>query len=159
MLEKEEDDKDKEYGLLSNQNSGEIINTSSTLNSFDSKDSSEEQIDQDKVQVELQEFKAEFTKVINILTSDLDKLRDKDKFDLVKFSIKVKAVYNYQWEVYRKPIEIKKNFAEIHSELSRNYMEPSGNIADIFTDVATWTEDSIPSHIFDIQNYYRTLFN
>ena len=144
---------------MSSQNSGEIINTSSTLNSYDSKDSSEEQIDQEKVQVVLQEFKAEFTKVIDVLTSDLEKLRDKDKFDLVKFSIKVKAVYIYQWEVYRKPIEIKKNFAEIHSELARNYMEPSGNIADIFTNVATWTEDSIPSHIEDIRSYYKTLFN
>ena len=156
MLEKEDE---KEDSLISSQNSGEIINTVNPFNSFESKDSSEEQVDQDKVLVALQEFKAEYTNVTSILTSDLDKLRDKDKFDIIKFTIKVKAVYNYQWEVYRKPIEVKKNFEEIHKELSRNFMEPSGNKADIFTNVASWPDDSIQMHISEIESYYKSLFN
>ena len=156
MLEKEDE---KEDSLISSQNSGEIINTVNPFNSFESKDSSEEQVDQDKVLVALQEFKAEYTNVTSILTSDLDKLRDKDKFDIIKFTIKVKAVYNYQWEVYRKPIEVKKNFEEIHKELSRNFMEPSGKKADIFTNVASWPDDSIQMHISEIESYYKSLFN
>ena len=155
MLEKD----DRQEPLISSQKSGEIISTTDPFSSFESKDSIDEQIDQDKVQVELLEFKAEYTNVMNILTSDLDKLREKDKFDLVKFTVKVKAVYNYEWEVYRKPSEIKKNFSEIHSELSKNYMEPSGNKADIFTNVASWTDDSIQMHISTIESYYKTLFN
>ena len=107
MLEKEDEKTD---GLLRSEISGEIINRNSNINKFDSKDSAEEQIDQDKVQVDLQEFRAEYTSVTNILDSGLDNLKDKDKFDIIKFSIKVKAVYIYEWEVYRKPSEIKKKF-------------------------------------------------
>ena len=154
-----ENDDDKTEGLLiRSERSGEIINTGTNISSFDSKDSSDEQVDQDKLQVDLQELKVEYTNVTNILTKDLQNLRDKDKFDLIKFTIKVKAVYKYEWEFYRKPAEIKKNFADIHSELSKNFMEPSGNKADIFTTVSNWTEDSIQMHIKEIESYYKTLF-
>ena len=152
-------DDDKSEGLLiRSEKSGEIINTNTNINTFETKDSTDE-LDQDKLQVVLQEFKAEYTNVTSILTKDLDKLREKDKFDLIKFTIKVKAVYIYEWEVYRKPSEIKKNFADIHSELSKNFMEPSGSKAEIFTTVSNWTEDSIQLHISEIENYYKTLFN
>ena len=107
---------------------------------------------------ELQDLKAVYTSVTDILGSEASQFRDKDKFDVIKFTIKVKAVYNYQWDVFRKPSDIKKNFADVHHELSKNYMEPSGNKADIFTTVAGWTDDSIQLHISDIENYYRTLF-
>ena len=150
---------DREDALISSQNSGEIINTDSQINTFDSKDSSEEQIDQDKVQVVLQDFNAEFTSVAAILTEGVAGLRDKDRFDVIKFTIKVKAVYNYQWEVYRKPNEIKKNFADIHSELSKNFMELTGPNGAIFTTVSAWTDDSIQLHINEIISYYKTLFN
>ena len=154
-----ENDDDKTEGLLiRSERSGEIINTGTNISSFDSKDSSDEQVDQDKLQVDLQELKVEYTNVTNILTKDIQNLRDKDKFDLIKFTIKVKAVYKYEWEFYRKPAEIKKNFADIHSELSKNFMEPSGNKADIFTTVSNWTEDSIQMHIKEIESYYKTLF-
>ena len=155
MLEKEDEKTDE---LLRKDNSGEIINRNSDINKYDSKDSTEEQIDQDKVQVDLQEFKAEYTSVTNILDSGLDQLKDKDKFDIIKFTIKVKAVYIYQWEVYRKPSEIKQNFEEIHSELIRNFMEPSGEKAEIFANVSTWEDNSFQMHIKDIEKYYKTLF-
>ena len=91
-------------------NSGEIITTSSPEENyeFSSKPSDDniEQIDQDKVQMELIELTAEFTNVQSVLKlTDLDQ---KDNFDLVKFSIKAKAVYDYEWEVYHKPSEIKR---------------------------------------------------
>ena len=153
-----ENDDDKMEGLLRSENSGEIINTNTNINTFDSKDSSEEQVDQDKIIVDLREFKAEYTNVTSILDTGLEDLREKDKFDVIKFTIKVKAVYNYEWEVYRRPSEVKKNFADIHNELSKNFMEPSGNKADIFTTVANWPEDSLQMHIKEIENYYKTLF-
>ena len=155
----ENDDYEKTEGLLQSENSGEIITRSSNFNTFDSKDSTDEQVDQDKLQVELQDLKAEYTNVTNILSGDVGELRDKDKFDVIKFTIKVKAVYKYEWEVYRRPSDIKKNFEEIHSQLSKNFMEPSGNIANIFSTVSTWSEDSIQMHIKDIENYYKSLFN
>ena len=145
--------------LIETQNSGEIITTSSNINTLESKDSIEEQLDQDKVQVNLQDFKAEYTSVASILTEGIERFRDKDKFDIIKFSIKVKAVYDYSWEVYRKPNEIKKNFADIHKELSNNFMELTGPKGDIFTKVSAWADDSIQLHISEIENFYKMLFN
>ena len=157
MLEKDENNYSE--GFIPSQNSGEIIHTNTTdnPNPFESKES-EEQIDQDKVQVLLQEFKAETTTVTDILQNDAKDFREKDKFDVIKFTIKVKAVYNYSWEVYRKPSEIKKNFAEIHSELSKNFMEPTGKEAQIFNSVAAMLDDTIKIQIRDIEDYYKSFF-
>ena len=135
------------------------INTSSNpFTTQSSTDSVDENIDQDQVKVLLQEFKAEFTNVESLLSASKTNLEEKDRFDIIKFTIKVKAVYNYSWEVYRKPSEIKKNFHHISSELSKKNVVLSGDKADIFTTVAGWTEDSIQFHIPDIQNYYEQFF-
>ena len=135
------------------------INTSSSpLITRSSSESIDENIDQDKVQVLLQDFKAEYSSVSSLLSASKLTLNEKDHFDVVKFSIKVKAVYKYSWEVYRKPSEIKKNFADISSELAKNHSILPGNKGDIFTTVAGWTEDSIQIHLSEIENYYKTLF-
>ena len=135
------------------------INTSDDpLNSKISTENIDENIDPNKVQVLLQEFKAEFTNVSSILSFSNVTLNEKDHFDIVKFSIKVKAFYNYSWEVYRKPSEIKSNFAEISSELAKNNIFISGNKSEFFTSVAGWTNESIQLHISEIENYYKVLF-
>ena len=133
------------------------INTSSGLTTQTSSDI-DDNIDQEKVQVLLQDLKAEYTSTSSVLSSASLTLNARDHFDIVKFSIKVKAVYNYSWEVYRKPAEIKKNFADISSELAKNHIMISGNKSDIFTTVAGWTDDSIQIHIGEVENYYKTLF-
>ena len=157
MLEKESDDNSE--NLLNPAMSGEIIfKDSSRTQSFNPEDSAEEQIDQDKVVVNLEELKAEYTNVTKILPPDCYRLREKDKFDIIKFTIKVKAVYIYQWEVYRKPNDVKKHFAEVLSDLTRNFMAPTGETLDIFTKVASWPDDSIKSHINDIESFYQILF-
>ena len=85
------------------------INTSSSpLITRSSSESIDENIDQDKVQVLLQDFKAEYSSVSSLLSASKLTLNEKDHFDVVKFSIKVKAVYKYSWEVYRK-LQKKKN--------------------------------------------------
>ena len=156
MLENESSENSE--NLLKSQPSGEIIFSDNRSESIHSSESSEEQIEQDKVIVILEDFKAEYTNVENILPPDCYKLREKDKFDIIKFSIKVKAVYSYQWEVYRKPNEIKKNFADILNELNRNFMAPTGEKLDIFTNVSSWPDNSIKNHIKDIEKYYKALF-
>ena len=148
---------DQNEPFLQPQNSGEIIRTEKEINTYESKESIDEQ-EQETIVVDLVDLKVECSSVTQMLTSDLDKLRDKDKFDIVIFSIKVKAVYDYQWNVYRKISEIKKNFADIHDELTQNLMDPNGENARIFSNVETWTEDSIKLHIPDIQKYYTILF-
>ena len=111
-----------------------------------------------ETQVVLKDLKVEYSKVEDILSSSLGYLSNKDKYDIVKFSIKVNAIHDYQWEVYRKPSEIKKNFAEIHRELSRNNMGPTGEKASYFSKVANLADDSLGLHISEIQNYYSILF-
>ena len=110
------------------------------------------------VQVVLKDLKVEYSKVTDILSLNTEEFSEKDKFDIIKFSIKVNAVHDYQWEVYRKPSEIKKNFAEIQTELSKANMTPKGEKATLFSNVANWSEDSFQPHILDIQNYYTILF-
>ena len=84
------------YENLLNQKSGEIITIEKRNSSLYSIEGSEENIDQDKVVASLEELRAEYTNVVNILPQDCYPLRKKDKFDIIKFIIKVKAVYSYQ---------------------------------------------------------------
>ena len=107
--------------------------------------------------VVLKELKVEYSKVEDILSSNPGNLSKNDKFDIFKFSIKVNAVHDYQWEVYRKPSEVKKNFADIQKELSSNNMGPTGDKASFFSKVASWSDDTLSSHIADIENYYSAL--
>ena len=142
-----------------NEGQNNDINTSSSgFIRFNSSESFDEQIDQDQVEVLLQDLKAETISASSILSSSNFTLNEKDRINLIKFTLKVKAVYNYSWEVYRKPAEIKKNFSEILSELSKKNVIPSGNKGEIFTNVAEWNDDGIELHISDIENYYKTLF-
>ena len=154
----ESDTFDNSENLLKTCPSGEIITeTKEHSNSVYSQEV-EEQEDQETVIAILQDLKAEYTNVTNILPPNCYRLREKDKYDIIKFTIKVKAVYIYEWEVYRKPSEVKKNFHEILSFLNRNFMAPSGNTLDIFRKVASWPEDSIQMHIQEIENFYKILF-
>ena len=135
------------------------INTSSNpLNTRASTDSIDETIDQEEVKVIIEEFKAEYTNVASVLSSSNPNLNQKDHFDIVKFSIKAKAVYKYSWEVYRKPAEIKKNFHAISSELSKQNIILPENKANFFTNVEGWAEDSFQIHISEIESYYKALF-
>ena len=77
MLEK--DDNNYSESLLPSRNSGEIMNANSNSNILETKDSFEEQVDQDKVQVILQDLKAEYTTVSAILEGDALNFREKNK--------------------------------------------------------------------------------
>ena len=112
-------------------------------------------LDQEQMIVLLQELKADYTTVSAILAGDAFNFREKDKFDI---TIKIKAVYDYTWEVYQKPADIKKNFADIHSELSKNFMEPSGKEANIFSTMAGMPEDAFQIYMNEIVEYYKAFF-
>ena len=105
----------------------------------------------------VEEFKAEYTNVTNII-KDLDQFQNKDKNDIIKFTIKIKFVYLYEWEVYHKPSEIKNHFKDIYKELFDNYIVITEDIVQIFANVSTWADDSIKVHIKEIESYYRKLF-
>ena len=53
---------------------------------------------------------------------------------IVKFSIKVNAIHDYQWEVYRQPTQIKK----ILQIFRKNNMGPTGEKLVIFQKWQIW---------------------
>ena len=103
-------------------------------------------------------LKAEYTNVANIMAKDLEQFKNKDIYDIIKFTIKLKVEHLYEWEVYHKPSEIKDHFKKIHKELTNNFMEITKDKAEIFQNVSTWADDSIKTHIKEIESYYKTLF-
>ena len=127
---------------------------------FASKDSLEleDEVDQDQIQIKDIDIKAEYTSVSSVLPPGEDILREKDIFDLVKFTIKLEAVHKYTWEVYHKPADIRKNLEDISSELEKNHIFSGCNISDMIAHVGAWTNDGIQIHISEIENYYLTLF-
>ena len=98
----------KEYEI--NTDSDNLIKTSSETNpDLENKSSLEiEEVDQDKIQIKDIDIKAEYTNVSSILAEDKDILRDKDQFDVIKFTIKLEAVHKYTWDVYHKPSDKKR---------------------------------------------------
>ena len=75
-----------------NIDSENIITTASQDNEIIRKKSTEEveEVDQDKVQAILEDIKAEFTSVSSVLSPTEQPLREKDLFDVIKFTIKLK---------------------------------------------------------------------
>ena len=80
-------------------------------------------MDQDKIQIKDIDIKAEYTNVSSVLSHPAT-LRDKDLFEVIKFTVKLEAVHKYIWDVYHKPSEIRKNFEDIISELEKNNINP-----------------------------------
>ena len=116
-----------------------------------------DEVDQDQVQIKDTDIKAEYTSVSSILPPGDDILREKDIFDVIKFTITLEAVHKYNWVVYHKPADIRKNLEDISTELEKNHIFTSSNIAGMITQVGAWTNDRIQIHITEIEGYYSTL--
>ena len=148
----------KEFDI--NTEEDNIISTSNQDNpDYQSSSSAEiEEVDQDKIEIKDIDIKAEYTNVSSVLSPTTTNLRDKDLFEVVKFTIKLEAVHQYIWDVYHKPSEIRENFENIISELDKNHIIVKGDIREMLTQISTWTNDGIQIHISDIANYYLSLF-
>ena len=149
----------KEYDI--NTEEDNIIKTSSEDNlDFSSKSSLEYKgVDQETIQIKVIDIKVEYTSVAAVLSPTEDILREKDLYDIVKFTIKLEAVHQYKWEVYHKPAEIRKNLEDISNELEKNHINiTNSNLAEMLIQVGAWTNDGIQIHLSEIGNYYLTLF-
>ena len=148
----------KEFDI--NTEEDNIISTSNQDNpDYQSSSSAEiEEVDQDKIEIKDIDIKAEYTNVSSVLSPITTNLRDKDLFEVVKFTIKLEAVHQYIWDIYHKPSEIRENFENIISELDKNHIIVKGDIREMLTQISTWTNDGIQIHISDIANYYLSLF-
>jgi ribonucleoside-triphosphate reductase len=156
-------DLNKQYltiGLIGTSAAAEFLGIDISDNpDYQSSSSAEiEEVDQDKIEIKDIDIKAEYTNVSSVLSPITTNLRDKDLFEVVKFTIKLEAVHQYIWDVYHKPSEIRENFENIISELDKNHIIVKGDIREMLTQISTWTNDGIQIHISDIANYYLTLF-
>ena len=122
----------KEYDI--NTEEDNIIKTSTEDNlDFSSKSSLEYKgVDQETIQIKVIDIKVEYTSVAAVLSPTEDILREKDLYDIVKFTIKLEAVHQYKWEVYHKPAEIRKNLEDISNELEKNHINiTNSNLAEM----------------------------
>ena len=86
--------------------SSNIFQNSESLEKSESND--EIQIEQDKVKMDLLNLDLYLTNAADVLrTMDIS---DRDNYRLVKFQIRVRAVYIYKWEVLHLISDIKKKF-------------------------------------------------
>ena len=118
-----------------------------------------EEVEQDKIEIKNITINAEYTNASSILTGGNAILREQDNIDIVKFTIKLEAVHKYEWEVFHKPADIKKNLEDISTELEKNNIIPVCNLADMINKLGVWNNDGIQIHMNDIISFYNTLLN
>ena len=115
------------------------------------------QIAQDKVNMILVNLNLSLTKAADVLrTTDI---KDSDNYLLVKFQIRVRAVYLYKWEVLHKPIDIKNNFKAILEELKKKSIILDEDIQEIFSKVQEMQLEFIDEKLKKLEDYYREIFN
>ena len=148
----------KEFDI--NTQSENLTKNSNFDDRFQKKESIDiEEVDQDKLKVEIKDIKAEYKSVIDLIPPESYPLEEKDIFNVVKFTIMVEAAGSYKWEVYRLPSEIKKNFQNISEELNRNNIFLPGNFVEIYNIVTTWHDNEIQIHLSEVENFYKNLFH
>ena len=137
----------------------EMIDSNSNLlrNSEEKNEVNEEiQIEQDKVKMSLVNLSVSIVRAADVLrTTDIS---DSDNFRLIKFQIRVRAVYLYKWVVIHKPAEIKSNFKAISEELEKKSVDFDDEIRDIFRRVEEMNLEFVDQHLKNIEDYYKTIF-
>ena len=114
------------------------------------------QIEQDKVKMNLINLSLSLTRAADVLrTTDIS---DSENFRLVKFQIRVRAVYLYKWVVIHKIEEIKTNFKNIYEEIKKKSIELDEETKLIFNKMSEMDMEFIDDHIKNIEDYYRDIF-
>ena len=116
----------------------------------------EDQIAQDKVKMNLINLNCTIVRAADVLkTTDIS---DNDNYRLIKFQIRVRAVYIYKWVVLHKPEEVKSNFKAISEEIKKKSVELDSELEEIFNKVQDMNLEFLDQHIKNIEDYYRTIF-
>ena len=136
----------------------EMIDSNSNLlrNSEEKDEVNEEiQIEQDKVKMSLVNLSVSIVRAADVLrTTDIS---DSDNFRLIKFQIRVRAVYLYKWVVIHKPAEIKSNFKAISEELKKKSVDFDDEIREIFRRVEEMDLEFVDQHLKNIEDAKKAL--
>ena len=117
----------------------------------------EMQVEQEKVKMTLVNLNLSLVKAADVLrTTDI---KDSENYQLVKFQIRVRAVYLYKWVVLHQPIEIKNNFKAILEELKKKKVVLDEETEGIFSNVQEMQFEFIDEKIKKLEGYYKEIFN
>ena len=117
----------------------------------------EVQIEQDKVKMDLLNLDLSTTNAADVLRT-LD-ISDRDNYQLIKFQIRVRAVYIYKWEVLHVPNDIKKNFKQMSEEISKKSIKIDEDIQEIFKEVDGFDIEFIFGHLKKLEEYYKIILS
>ena len=132
-------------------------------NLFDSEDliktesNDEIQIEQDKVKMDLLNLDISLTNAADVLRTM--NISDKDNYQLIKFKIRVRAVYTYKWEVLHQPSDIKKNFKQMSDEIHKKLIKLDEETQDIFHKIEQIQLDFISEKLKELEEYYKIILN
>ena len=135
--------------------SSNIFQNSESLEKSESND--EIQIEQDKVKMDLLNLDLYLTNAADVLrTMDIS---DRDNYRLVKFQIRVRAVYIYKWEVLHLISDIKKNFKQMSEEISKKSIQIDEDIKEIFKEVEEIDFEFIHEKLKKLEEYYKIILS
>ena len=117
----------------------------------------EMQVEQEKVKMTLVNLNLSLVKAADVLRTT--HIKDSENYQLVKFQIRVRAVYLYKWVVFHQPIEIKNNFKAILEELKKKKVVLDEETEGIFSNIQGMQFEFIDEKIKKIEEYYKELFN
>ena len=130
---------------------------SNVLRDIENENKDVEQIEQEKVKMSLVNLNISITKAADVLrTTDIS---DSENYTLVKFQIRIRAVYMYKWAVYHKPADIKTNFKQIKEELKKKSITLDDELKEIFTKIEQMQLEFIDEKLKKLEDYYAQLFN
>ena len=116
----------------------------------------EVQIEQDKVNMTLLNLNISLVKAADVLrTTDI---KESENYDLIKFQIRVRAVYIYKWAVLHRPIDIKNNFKHISEELKKKSIHLDEELDEIFSKVQALQLEFIDEKLKKLEDYYKQIF-
>ena len=132
-------------------------------NLFDSEDliktesNDEIQIEQDKVKMDLLNLDITLTNAADVLhTMDIS---DRDNYQLIKFQIRVRAVYIYKWVIHHRPEDIKKNLKQMLEETRKRGIKLDEEISEILKSIEELQLEFISEKIKKLEEYYKTLLS
>ena len=114
------------------------------------------QIEQDKVKMTLVNLNISLTKAADVLRTT--EINESDNYSLIKFQIRIRAVYIYKWVVFHKPIDIKNNFKAILEELKKKSITLEEETKEIFSKVQEMQIEFIDEKLNELEEYYKEIF-
>ena len=115
------------------------------------------QIEQNKVKMNLLNLDISLTNAADVLRTM--NISDTDNYQLIKFQIRVRAVYIYKWEVLHLPTDIKKFFKQMSEEINKKGIQLDDDIKEIFTETDELDTEFISEKIKKLEEYFKILLS